>query len=355
MTDISRREQGASSKDISLEKLRSIILFLIHNLNQVDFGAHVSAAGGVANAPKNASVLGCECFQFFSQSPRGGTRKLPSAEEATAFKKTVVDLGLKSSYIHAPYFINLASKNGRIYYGSIEALKKELEIADMLGVRGVVTHLGSAKDYAVVDGEGEGVRAQRDKGPRGPIKQHRATSGLGRPATSGNVGSGTAGMPSEAAERIVKALIEIEKARTGKSRLILENAAGAGRILGSNLEQLAFLLKAVPGLGGICLDTAHAFASGLELRGDKAIDELVRKIKGLIGFDKLWVVHANDSLVDFDSHCDRHAHLGEGRIGKEAFGKLVRRREFSKVDFILETPTIEGMVRDLEMLHRFRD
>ena len=134
-----------------------------------------------------------------------------------------VKFNIKASYLHAPYFINLASKNNRIYHGSISAIRKDLEIASALGAKGVVVHVGSAKDY---------------------------------------VKPGDKSIPHAARQQASMALKEILKNYKGRAELILENAAGAGNIIGGDLDQLAFFLKEVEAVGGICFDTAHAFESG---------------------------------------------------------------------------------------------
>src|SRR5687768_9385813 len=115
--------------------------------NYQRIGLHVSAAGGIEKAPQRAhEEFKAECFQFFSRSPRGGPASTISAEQAQAFKATCQKYRL-DSYIHTPYFINFSSKNKRTYYGSINVLREELERGSQLGVKYVVTHLGSAKDW----------------------------------------------------------------------------------------------------------------------------------------------------------------------------------------------------------------
>ena len=109
------------------------------------FGAHVSAAGSLDLAPDNAKNLGCEVFQFFSRSPRGGSAKPISDEIAEKFHNKSEEYGMES-YIHAPYYINFASQSDRISFGSISAIQEELRRGTMLGVEYVMTHLGSEKD-----------------------------------------------------------------------------------------------------------------------------------------------------------------------------------------------------------------
>src|SRR3989339_1697336 len=110
------------------------------------FGAHVSIAGGIINAPKNAAAIGCEVFQMFTRSPQGGSVPPITAEMATEFKKLCQKYHQKEWVVHTPYFINFASANNRIKYGSINAVRQELERAALLGAKYLMTHLGSYKD-----------------------------------------------------------------------------------------------------------------------------------------------------------------------------------------------------------------
>jgi len=191
-------------------------------------GLHVSAAGGVENAPENAKEFKAECFQFFSRSPRGGGAAKISDESATLFRQRSKKYGFES-YIHTPYYINFASKNRKIYHGSISAVREELLRGTHLGVKYVMTHMGSAKDH-ITDGS--------STVPPAAIKQ--AVEGL-------------------------KKIYETDKELT--TQLLLEISAGAGAVLGDSFEELSKLLD---GLGRddvhVCLDTCHLFASGYDLR-----------------------------------------------------------------------------------------
>ena len=112
----------------------------------MNIGCHVSIVKGIENAPELAHKLGCEAMQIFTHSPQGGPFPEISEETARSFKENCQKFGIKNVYVHTPYFINLASKNNRIYYGSINSMRKELERASQLGAKYVMTHLGSAKD-----------------------------------------------------------------------------------------------------------------------------------------------------------------------------------------------------------------
>ncbi|HDH07718.1 MAG TPA: endonuclease, partial [Candidatus Moranbacteria bacterium] len=127
---------------------------ILENSNGVNIGCHVTISEGIQNAPKIASDSGCEVVQIFTRSPQGGKSTELTPALIQEFKLQVKNYKLKATYIHTPYYINLASSNNRIRYGSSKAIRDELERADNLGAKYVMTHLGSAKDM----GEKEGIK-----------------------------------------------------------------------------------------------------------------------------------------------------------------------------------------------------
>ncbi len=275
----------------------------------MQFGVHISIAGGIEKAPKRVHEISGECFQMFSRSPHGG-KSLELTEDAiNNFKNNCRKYNLENYYIHTPYYINLASVNSRIYYGSIAAIKKEMEVADLLGAKGVVTHLGSAKEL--------GEKEAREKLVEGLVKIF-----LTPPLSKG-------------AGRISGSLF--------KTQLLLEITAGAGKIMGDSFEEIAYFIKETEkeiskNKLGVCFDTAHAFASGYDLRNKKAVQKTFDDFDKTIGLERLKLIHCNDSKVDFNSHIDRHENIGEGKIGIEGFKALVNEPRLQNLDFILETP-----------------
>ncbi len=246
-----------------------------------------------------ARELGCEVMQIFTRPPQGG--KAPELTEKTIeqFKIKNLKFKIRETYIHAPYFINLASTNNRIYYGSIGAIKLELERASALRAKYVVTHLGSA-------GESE---------------------------------------KKEALEKTIMALEKILDGYKGTAKLLIENSAGAGKIIGADFQEIEKILnktKSVPNgsaLAGICLDTQHSFASGYDLN----------KITGL---KNIKLIHANDSATGAGSLKDRHAHIGKGKIGLETFKKIAGFAKKNDIDLICETD-YPGVVGDIKILKKF--
>lgn len=280
-------------------------------------GMHVSAAGGVENAPENAKELNAEVFQFFSRSPRGGPAKKITDEQAKLFRDRSQEYGLES-YIHTPYYTNFASKNTRIYHGATSAVREELERGSKLGVKYVVTHMGSAKDW------------------------------VDDPKSSKT--------PKAALQHAIKGLKGIYKGNpTFTSRLLLEISAGAGSVVGDTFEELAYLLD---GIGRddvhVCLDTCHMFASGYDMRDEDALNETMKQFRKTIGASQLKLVHINDSMADFGGKKDRHEHIGKGKIGAAGFKAMLAHKDFQKVNFILETKHDNGLTPDIAFLKKHR-
>jgi deoxyribonuclease-4 len=255
-------------------------------------GVHVSAAGGVENAPKNADKVGAEVFQFFSRSPQGG--KAPELTEniIKKFKQACKEYGVSEYYIHAPYFINLASTNNRIRYGSINVLRQELERGSSLGAKYMMAHMGSAREV------GE----------------------------------------KEATKMVIEGIKKILDGYRGPCKLLIENSAGAGAIIGNDFKEIGKIIKGVKKPIGVCFDTCHAFASGYDLRNKKSLNKTLKEFDQSIGLGHLKLIHANDSKTELGSHRDRHEHIGQGKIGPEGFRALLHHPKLKNINIIIETP-----------------
>ena len=265
------------------------------------FGAHVSIAGGLINAPKNAHTLGCEVFQIFSRSPQGGYVAPLDKTIATEFKSLCKEYNIKEWVVHTPYFINFASANPRIKHGSITVVREELERASLLGAAYVMAHLGSFKDL----GEEKGF------------------------------------------EQLVDGLAEMLKGYKGTTQFLIEISAGAGAIIGDTFEEIAQILndkKLKKYDIGVCYDTQHGFASGYDIRTVSAVKETFEKFDKIIGLDKLKMFHCNDSKIELGGKKDRHEHIGDGLIGKAGFEALLNYKQLQKLNFYLETE--DDKVRD---------
>lgn len=289
------------------------------------FGLHISIEGGVEKAPGRAFDLGCECFQIFSRSPHGGKTKVIDNEAAKVFKNKMSGQTM-NFFIHSPYYINFASGNNRIYYGSISAIRSELEVADLVGAKGVVTHLGSAKDL--------GNKEAKLKLVEGLIKIFQSL---------------VSGKNTDAKKE------ELEF----NAKLLLEITAGSGNIMGDTFEEIAYFIKeAEKKIGknvlGVCFDTAHAFASGYDLSTAAAVKKTLDDFDKTIGIDRIKLVHLNDSAADLNSHIDRHANIGSGKIGMEGIAAFLTELKARDLDFVLETPP-SGSQKDLETLKELRE
>jgi len=273
-------------------------------------GAHVSIAGGVEQAPLNAAKAGCECFQMFTRSPRGGSAPVLDKGVVNQFKKNCQKHKLDNYYIHTPYYINLASSSNRIRFGSIKVIRDDLERGSLLGAKALMTHLGSSKDLG------------KDK----------------------------------ALKKIIEGVKKILDGYTGTTQFLIENSAGSGgTIIGDTFEEIGQIIKALPKYDiGVCFDTCHAFVSGYDLRTKQAVEKTLENFDKLIGLSKLRLMHANDTKTDLGSHIDRHEHIGYGKIGPEGFKVLLHHPALKNIDFVLETPKDGKKINDLKILKDLR-
>lgn len=270
-------------------------------------GCHVSIAGGIDKSPETAAALGCEAMQIFTRSPQGGAAAKISEETAKKFKVECGKYKIKNIYVHTPYYINLASKNNKIRYGSINAIRMELERASALGAKYVMTHLGSAKELGA----------------------------------------------EESFKKVIEGLKKILDGYKGTTKLLIENSAGAGDIIGADFEEIGKILSVLntmPALAGICLDTQHSFASGYDWKND--FDKNMKILGKHIGFKNVKLIHANDSVSEAGSRKDRHANIGDGKIGLGGFKKIARFAKKNKIDMICET-AYPGVIQDIKILKDF--
>lgn len=260
----------------------------------VRIGIHTSIAGRLERAAERARELGCDAFQIFSSSPRNWAGGGLNPIEAEAFRARRFALGLAPLIIHDNYLINLASPRPVQRARSLQALRAELERARLLGADYLVMHPGNAVDL-----------------PR-PRALANVVTGL-RQATRGF--------------------------RLNGLQILLENTCGQGSALGADLEEVGHLLQAVPELNlGVCLDTAHLFAAGYDFRSQSGLEETLSQVHLAIGLERVKVIHTNDSKVACGARVDRHQDIGRGKIGLEAFRRLLHHPALAGKTFILETP-----------------
>lgn len=277
---------------------------------QTLIGAHVSAAGGVDKAAARAREQGCEVMQIFVQNPQQYQVPQTTAEEVKKFQESLRKSYIAEVYVHTPYLINLGSVNNRIRYGSVTLVRKNLERASALGCKYIMTHLGSYGEQT----EDEGQKS------------------------------------------VIKALGEVLDGYTGETQLLLELAAGSGRIIGSRFEEIHQILTGLKAHKiGVCLDTMHIFASGYDLRGKPAIDATLNQFDQKIGLKYLKLMHINDSAVECGSHKDRHADIGDGLVGLENFEILINHPKLRGRNWVLETPgDVKRRKKDITKLKKFQ-
>jgi len=273
------------------------------------FGTHVSIAGGIDNAPDRAFKLGCECFQIFTRSPRGGKPPLLDDKVLGKFLSDCIKYGFSNYYVHTPYFLNLASMNEEIRDSSISIIIEDLERSSLLEVKYVMTHLGSSK-----------------------------------------------GMECKTAvDRVAVSVARILEGYRGQAKLLLENSAGQGDTVGNEFEELALILSTVDNDDlGICLDTAHMFGAGYDVRNSKALDLSLQQVEKTFGMERLKLIHGNDTNVGLGERKDRHELIGKGNIGVEGFKTIISDRRLNSMDVIVENPP-DKVAADIELLKQLRD
>ncbi len=274
------------------------------------FGAHVSIAQGITNAPINAHKIGCEVFQMFTRSPQGGQTTITD-KNIQEFLGNCQKYKFTDYYVHAPYYINLASIKKRTFFGSISAIRKELDLGSEIKAKYVMFHPGSAKDVT----EKRGIKM------------------------------------------VIEGIKKILEGYEGTTELLIENSAGAGNVVGDKFEEIAEIIQGVnhPKLTGVCLDTAHSFESGYDWRNKQAVDQTLNEFNKTLGLDKLKMIHANDSKTAIGSHLDRHEHIGLGEIGLAGFEAIVCQPKLKNINLVLETPIDKGGYKtDLKTLRDLR-
>ena len=257
-------------------------------------GAHVSVAGGLARGVERGREIEATALQVFTKQPQRWAEPDLTDEDVAAFRSALEDSQVRAVASHDSYLINLATEKVDLLRKSEAAFRAELARCVRLGIDYLVTHPGNA----------------------------------------------TGGDRAAALERNARALAEALAAHPGPTRVLLETTAGSGTALGFRFEELAALRRALPPEGGervgVCLDTAHVFAAGYDLRG--SYEDVMEELDRTVGLERLELIHVNDSRAPLGSRVDRHAHIGEGELGEEGFRALMRDPRLREVPRVLETP-----------------
>ena len=260
-------------------------------------GLHTGIAGGLHNALLKAQALGADAVQIFSRNPRGWRARPLEAEEVEQFKRVRSETRVAPVAIHANYLINLAAADVGIREKSIASFREEVERGLLLGADFLVVHPGSARGAC----EEDAIRTCADS-----LKE--ACEGLA----------------------------------LGRFRILLENTAGQGECIGHRFEHLREVKGMCEELNlGVCLDTAHAFTAGYDIRDEDGLEAVLDSLDSNVGLANVLAVHFNDSRAAYNSRVDRHWHIGQGHIGAEALRRVASNARLAHAAFFLETPVDE--------------
>jgi deoxyribonuclease-4 len=274
-------------------------------------GAHMSTSGGLYNAIQHGINTGCTTIQIFTKNNNRWEQRPTTDEEAEKFLDAQEASGIAPVISHTAYLINLATPNQDFHNKSIKALIDEIQRAEQVRIPDVVLHPGSPVD----------------------------------------------GSPEYGMKKIIESLNHcIDKTPDAKTRIALELTAGQGSHLGYTFEQIAEMIAGVENKSriSVCLDTCHIFAAGYDIRTQETYDHTMKQFAKVIGMKHLKVIHLNDSIKDLGSRVDRHTHLGEGMIGKDAFMFFMLDSRLDKIPKLLETPKDEGYEDDKRNLALLR-
>jgi deoxyribonuclease-4 len=277
----------------------------------VRIGFHAPIAGGLQNALLKAQALGCDTVQIFSRNPRGWMARPLTNEEIERFRAVRAETQISPVVIHCNYLVNLAAANAEILEKSRASFREEIERGIQLGADYLVVHPGSAKGSC----EADGIKTCAES-----LKM--ACDGLA----------------------------------LDSFRILLENTAGQGECIGHRFEHLGEIIEACPELNlGVCLDTAHAFTAGYDLREQEGLNAAIESLERNVGMENVRAIHFNDSKADYNSRVDRHWHIGLGHIGREALCRIAQHPKLSHAAFLLETPQDETHddARNLATLRSF--
>jgi deoxyribonuclease IV len=274
-------------------------------------GAHVSAAGGVENAPINANEIGATAFALFTRNQRAWTSKPLAEESIAAFKENCEKFGYTPDQIlpHDSYLINLGSPNPEGLQKSRDAFFDEMSRCEQLGLKYLNFHPGAH------------------------LKQYSEEECL----------------------KVIAESMNMAIAETNGVSAVIEATAGQGTNVGYAFEHLKAIIDLIDDKSrvGVCLDTAHIFAAGYELRTKEGFDDTFQQFSDIVGFNYLKGMHLNDSKKEHGSRVDRHNSLGIGEIGIPLFEWIMKDSRFDGIPFILETPAPEIWAEEIAKLKGF--
>ncbi|NTV05070.1 MAG: deoxyribonuclease IV [Chlorobiaceae bacterium] len=272
-------------------------------------GAHVSTAGGVENAPLQATSIGAKAFALFTKNQRQWKAPKLTTSSIDAFRRNCSDGGFKPEHIlpHDSYLINLGSPDPDKLQRAREAFIEEMQRVEDLGLLLLNFHPGSH------------------------LKE----------------------IDEERCLQLIAESINMALDATKSVTAVIENTAGQGTNLGNRFEQLASLVDQVDDKSrvAVCLDTCHLFASGYDLQTTEAIESTFQEFDRIVGLRYLRGMHLNDALQPLGSRIDRHAGIGKGTIGMNVFSYIMNHQEFDEIPLILETPDSAAWSSEISLLY----
>jgi len=274
-------------------------------------GAHVSASGGVENAPLNAKAIGANAFALFTKNQRQWVAKPLSPESIDLFKRNCADNGLDANYIlpHDSYLINLGHHEPEALAKSREAFLDEMQRCEQLGLKLLNFHPGSHLNA----------------------------------------------ISEEACLSLIAESINIALRATKGVTAVIENTAGQGSNVGFSFAQIALIISQVDDKErvGVCIDTCHAFVAGYDLATESGYQQTWQEFDTLIGKSYLKAIHLNDSKKGLNSRVDRHDSLGKGELGMPLFERMMKDPRFDGMPIVLETPDENLWADEIKLLRSF--
>ena len=271
-------------------------------------GCHLSSAGGYLAMAQTAESIGANVFQFFTRNPRGGAAKPVDKADVAAFLKFAAEKGIGPILAHAPYTLNAAGAEQRVRDFAEEVMVDDLKRLELTPGAMYNFHPGS------------------------------------------HVGQGTEKGIELIASHLKRVVAKVGKVST---TILLETMAGKGSECARNFEEIKAIIDAAGLPLGVCLDTCHVWDGGYDIVSD--LDGVLAEFDKIVGLDRLKAIHINDSMNVLGAHKDRHEKIGKGKIGLEAFRRIVNHPALRDLPFYLETPCdLQGYKEEIALLKSLR-
>lgn len=292
-------------KPIFVRKLIDTGFFCVQGEKKMfTIGCHLSSAKGYEAMAKEAEKIQANTFQFFTRNPRGGKAKEIKEADVKAYEARAEKQGITRILAHAPYTLNACSAQESVRDFAFRAMKDDLERMEYTSGNCYNFHPGSHVNQGV-----------------------------------------------ETGIRLISQMLNEILTPSQSTTVLLETMAGKGSEVGRNFQELREILDRVTlsEKMGVCLDTCHVYDGGYDIVGN--LDGVLTEFDNVIGLEKLKAIHLNDSMYGFGSHKDRHARIGEGKIGLEAISRIINHPALRHLPFYLETPNdLEGYAREISLL-----